>query len=145
MGIRNMDHVGIVVNDLEAAIAFFVELGLEVEGRGRVEGEWVGKVIGLGDVRSDIAMLRTPDGSSNVELSRFLAPEAESDAGPAPANRLGIRHIAFIVDDLDGMVTRLRERGVQLVGEVQNYQDVFLLCYVRGPEGIFVELAERIG
>jgi catechol 2,3-dioxygenase-like lactoylglutathione lyase family enzyme len=140
-----MDHVGIVVDDLEAAIAFFVELGLEVEGRGRVEGEWVGKVIGLGDVRSDIVMLRAPDRSTSVELSKFLAPDAESDAGPAPANRLGIRHIAFIVDDLDGMVARLRGRGVELVGEVQNYQDVFLLCYVRGPEGIFVELAERIG
>jgi catechol 2,3-dioxygenase-like lactoylglutathione lyase family enzyme len=145
MGIRNMDHVGIVVDDLDAAIAFFVELGLEVEGQGSVEGEWVGKVIGLGDVRSDVAMLRAPGGGTNIELSKFIRPDAEADAGPAPANRLGIRHIAFVVDDLDGMLTRLRAQGVQLVGEVQNYQDVYLLCYVRGPEGIFVELAERIG
>ena len=144
MGIRKMDHVGIVVGNLEAATAFFLELGLKVEGQARVEGEWAGRVIGLDDVRSDVVMLRSPDGSS-IELSKFLEPAAESDAGPARVNRVGIRHIAFLVDDLDVMVTRLRERGVQLVGEVQNYQDVYLLCYVRGPEGIFVELAERIG
>ena len=144
MGIRKMDHVGIVVGNLEAATAFFLELGLKVEGQARVEGEWAGKVIGLEDVRSDVVMLRSPDGSS-IELSKFLEPAAESDAGPARVNRVGIRHIAFLVDDLDVMVTRLRERGVQLVGEVQNYRDVYLLCYVRGPEGIFVELAERIG
>jgi catechol 2,3-dioxygenase-like lactoylglutathione lyase family enzyme len=145
MGIRNLDHVGIVVDDLTDATAFFLELGLEVEGQALVEGEWAGKVIGLDDVRSDIVMLRTPDGSSSIELSKFLAPEAESDAVRAPVNRLGLRHIAFIVDDLDGMLARLGARGVQLVGEVQNYRDVFRLCYIRGPEGVFVELAERIG
>jgi len=145
MGLRNLDHVGIVVDDLTDATAFFLELGLQVEGQARVEGEWAGKVIGLDDARSDIVMLRTPDGSASIELSKFLAPEAESDAVPAPVNRRGIRHLAFLVDDLSGMVARLQARGVKLVGEMQNYRDVYLLCYVRGPEGIFVELAERIG
>jgi catechol 2,3-dioxygenase-like lactoylglutathione lyase family enzyme len=146
MAIQRMDNVLIVVDDLDAVIAFFVELGLELEGRGPVEGRWVERVIGIDGVRQDVAMLRTPDGHGRVELAMFHAPEAIR-TGPvdAPANTLGIRRIMFAVDDIDEVVARLRARGAELVGEVARYEDVYRLCYVRGPEGIVVGLAEQLG
>jgi catechol 2,3-dioxygenase-like lactoylglutathione lyase family enzyme len=137
--------VGVVVDDLEAAIAFFVDLGLEREGAGTVEGEWVDKVVGLDDVQAEIVMVKKPDGSGKLELTKFRRPADEEGAHPAPANRLGIRHVALVVDDLDTIVKGLREKGMDTIGEVENYEDTFLLCYVRGPEGIIVELAEKIG
>jgi catechol 2,3-dioxygenase-like lactoylglutathione lyase family enzyme len=145
MGVKSFDHVGVVVDDLEAATTFFLDLGLEREGAGSVEGEWVGNVIGLDDVQAELVMVKTPDGSGKLELVKFHRPGHEEGAHPAPANRLGIRHVALVVDDLDTIVQGLRDKGIDLVGEVQNYEDTFLLCYVRGPEGIIVELAERIG
>jgi catechol 2,3-dioxygenase-like lactoylglutathione lyase family enzyme len=145
MTVQRMDHVGIVVEDLAAATAFFVELGLELQGEGSVEGDWVDRVVGLDGVRSDIAMLETPDGHSRVELAKFHAPSAEGGERHAPANMLGIRHLTFAVDDVDDTVARLRAHGAELVGEVERYGDSYRLCYVRGPEGIIVELAERIG
>ena len=144
MTLLRMDNVGIVVGDLKAAIAFFVELGLELEGETTVEGAWVDRTIGLDGVRSDIAMLRTPDGHSRLELSKFHSPPSQGDGGQ-PANTRGIRHVSFIVDDIDAVVASLRTRGVQLVGEVVQYEEAYRLCYVRGPEGILVELAEEIG
>jgi catechol 2,3-dioxygenase-like lactoylglutathione lyase family enzyme len=146
MAIQRMDNVLIVVDDLDAVIAFFVELGLELEGRGPVEGRWVERVIGIDGVRQDVAMLRTPDGHGRIELAMFHAPEAIR-TGPvdAPANTLGIRRIMFAVDDIDEVVARLRARGAELVGEVARYEDVYRLCYVRGPEGIVVGLAEQLG
>jgi catechol 2,3-dioxygenase-like lactoylglutathione lyase family enzyme len=145
MAVERMDHVGIVVRDLAGAVAFFVELGLERDGEATVEGDWVDRVIGLEGVRTQVAMLRTPDGHSRIELAQFHAPPAAEADAPAPANRLGIRHIAFAVEDLDGVLARLRARGATLVGEVENYRDIYRLCYVRGPDGIIVELAERLG
>jgi catechol 2,3-dioxygenase-like lactoylglutathione lyase family enzyme len=146
MTIQRMDNVLIVVEDLEAAKAFFVELGMELEGETQVEGEWVGRVVGLDDVRVDIAMLRTPDGHGRVELSRFHTPPAvRAEPEDAPANALGIRRIMFAVDDVDDVVARLRGHGAELVGEIAQYQDVYRLCFVRGPEGIMVGLAERLG
>jgi catechol 2,3-dioxygenase-like lactoylglutathione lyase family enzyme len=140
-----MDHVGIVVDDLAAATAFFVELGLEVLGEMPVEGEWVDRVVGLEGVRVDIAMLETPDSHGRLELVKFHAPSSQAGDRHASANTQGIRHLAFAVDDIDAVVTGLRARGAELVGEVENYEDIYRLCYVRGPEGIIVELAERIG
>jgi catechol 2,3-dioxygenase-like lactoylglutathione lyase family enzyme len=140
-----MDHVGIVVEDLAAAIEFFVQLGLELEGEAQVEGPLVDRIIALDGVRSDIAMLQTPDGHARVELSKFRSPPAQGGGRSLPANALGIRHIAFAVDDLDAVVARLRAHGTELVGDLVNYEDIYRLCYVRGPEGIMVELAERIG
>jgi catechol 2,3-dioxygenase-like lactoylglutathione lyase family enzyme len=140
-----MDHVGIVVDDLAAATEFFVELGLELQGDGTVEGRWVDRIVGLEGVRTDFAMLQTPDGHGRLELVRFHSPPTEGDNRHAPANTRGIRHIAFVVEDIDAVVARLRARGAELVGDVERYEDIFLLCYVRGPEGIIVELAERIG
>lgn len=140
-----MDHVGIVVDDLAAAVEFFVELGLELQGEGSVEGAWADRIIGLDGVRSDIAMLQTPDGHARVELSKFHAPSGPVGDRHAPANTPGIRHVAFAVDDVDAVVARLRARGAELVGEVEQYEDSYRLCYVRGPEGIIVELAEEIG
>ena len=146
MTIQGMAHIGMVVEDLPAATEFFVQLGLERLGEGQVEGDWVGRVIGLDDVRAEIAMLRTPDGHTEVELSRFLSPPSPDSDSHAPANAPGIRHICFTVDDLNTAVAGLRERrGTELVGEVENYKDTYLLCYVRGPEGIIVELVEKIG
>jgi catechol 2,3-dioxygenase-like lactoylglutathione lyase family enzyme len=142
--IERMDHVGIVVDDLAAAIEFFVELGLEVQGQGRVEGRTVDRVVGLEGVRSEIAMLQTPDGHGRVELSKFHCPSNEVDNPHARANAPGIRHIAFAVDDIDAAVAGLRARGEELVGELERYENSYRLCYVRGPEGIIVELAERI-
>ncbi|MFE0044388.1 VOC family protein [Streptomyces albireticuli] len=146
MTIRQMHHVGIVVEDLAAATAFFVELGLELEGGGPVEGGWVDRVVGLEGVRSEIVMMRTPDGHGRIELARFHRPSAGGSGDrAAPANAPGIRHVAFVVEDIDALVAGLRARGTELVGELERYEDVYRLCYVRGPEGILVELAEQIG
>ena len=140
-----MDNVGIVVEDLKAAIAFFVELGLELEGETTVEGQWVDRVIGLNGVRSDIVMMRTPDGHSRLELSKFQKPTAISTEPNIPVNTLGIRRIMFAVTDIDDVVTRLKKHGAELVGEVAQYEDMYRLCYLRGPEGILVALAEQLG
>jgi len=145
MTIQRMDHVGIVVDDLTAATAFFVELGLKLLGETPVEGEWVDRVVGLEGIRVDIAMLETPDGQGRLELVKFHAPTSQGGDRHAPANTPGIRHLAFAVDDIDAVVSDLQARGAELVGEVENYEDIYRLCYVRGPEGIIVELAERIG
>ena len=139
-----LDHVGVVVDDLEAAIAFFVELGMELEGEAPIEGRWVDRVVGLDDVRVDIAMMRSPDGHGRLELTKFHTPKALSAEPNAPANTLGIRRIMFAVDDIDAVVAGLRARGGKLVGEVEQYEDSYRLCYVRGPEGIIVALAEQI-
>ena len=146
MTLRRMDNVGIVVDDLPAAIAFFVELGLEVEGEMPVEGRWVDQVVGLDGVRVDIAMLRTPDRHSRLELMKFHRPTAiVPEPKNAPANTLGIRRIMFAVDDIDEVLARLQARGAELVGEVAQYEDKYRLCYLRGPEGIIVALAEQLG
>ncbi len=145
MTIQRMDHVGINVDDLAAAIEFFVALGLELESEAQVEGDWVGRVIGLDAVRAEIAMLQTPDGHSKLELVQFHSPPARDGDAHAPANTLGIRHVTFQVGDVDAAVATVQAHGGELVGEVENYEDIYRLCYVRGPEGIIVELAERIG
>jgi catechol 2,3-dioxygenase-like lactoylglutathione lyase family enzyme len=145
MTIQRMDHVGIVVDDLAAATAFFVELGLELQGESPVQGGWVDRVVGLEGVQADIAMLQTPDGHGRVELAKFHAPPSPGGDRNAPANTLGIRHITFAVDDIDDVIARLQARGAELVGEVQRYENIYRLCYIRGPEGIIVELAERLG
>jgi catechol 2,3-dioxygenase-like lactoylglutathione lyase family enzyme len=143
--IKQMHHVSIVVNDLGAATAFFVELGMEMEGGSLVEGRWVDQVNRLDDVRVDIAMMRTPDGHSRIELTKFHTPTAiSSEPEIAPPNTLGIRSIMFAVDDIDDVLARLRTRGAELVGEVAQYEDSYRLCYVRGPEGIIVALAEPL-
>ncbi len=142
--IERMDNVGIVVDDLAAATGFFVELGLELEVEMPVDGRWVDRVVGLDDVRVDIAMVRTPDGHSRLELMKFHTPTAVSAAPNAPANTLGIRRIMFAVDDIAAAVAGLRARGSELVGEVAQYEDSYRLCYVRGPEGIIVALAEPL-
>jgi len=140
-----MDNVLIVVEDLDAAKAFFAELGMELEAETRVEGPWVGQVIGLDDVRADIAMLRTPDGHGRVELTRFHTPAAvRTEPASAPANTLGIRRIMFAVEDIDDVVARLRTHGGELVGEIAQYEDVYRLCFLRGPEGIIIGLAEQL-
>jgi catechol 2,3-dioxygenase-like lactoylglutathione lyase family enzyme len=145
MTIQRMDHVGVVVDDLAAATAFFLELGLELQGEGRVEGGWVDRVVGLEGVRAEIAMMETPDGHGRLELTRFHAPSSRGGDRHAPANTQGIRHVAFAVEDIDAVVARLQASGAELVGEVERYRDSYRLCYVRGPEGIIVELAEQIG
>jgi catechol 2,3-dioxygenase-like lactoylglutathione lyase family enzyme len=142
--IERMDHVGIVVDDLAAATEFFVELGLELEGEVPVEGRSVDRVCGLEDVRADIAMVRTPDGHGRLELTKFHTPAAVGAEPNAPANTLGIRNIMFAVDDIDAVVAGLRARGAELVGELEQYEDSYRLCYVRGPEGIIVALAEQL-
>ncbi len=143
--LKRMDNVGIVVEDLDQAISFFTELGLKLEGRAMVEGEWAGRVTGLGDQRVEIAMMITPDGHSRLELSRFLAPSVISDHRHAPVNALGYLRVMFTVEDIDDTLARLRKHGAQLVGEVVNYQDIYRLCYIRGPEGILIGLAEELG
>ena len=140
-----MDHVGIVVDDLAAAKAFFVELGLKLEGEGTVEGDWVDRIVGLEGVRAELAMMETPDEHGRLELVKFHSPTVRAGDGHARANTLGIRHVAFAVDDIDAALAGLRAHGGELVGEVERYGDIYRLCYVRGPEGIIVELAERIG
>ena len=146
MTIQRMDNVSIVVDDLRAAVAFFLELGMEVEGETTVEGRAVDQVVGLDNVRSDIVMMRTPDGHSKLELTKFHTPAAiSSDPTDAPVNTLGIRRIMFAVDDIDDTIARLQVNGAELVGEVVDHENVFRLCYLRGPEGILVALAEQIG
>jgi len=140
-----MDNVGIVVESLDAAVSFFAELGLELEGRAMVEGEWAGRVTGLRDQRVEIAMMRTPDGHSRLELSRFLTPPALEDHRNAPVNALGYLRVMFAVDDIDETLARLLERGARLVGEVVQYEDVYRLCYIRGPEGLLIGLAQELG
>jgi catechol 2,3-dioxygenase-like lactoylglutathione lyase family enzyme len=140
-----MDHVGIVVDDLAAGIEFFTALGLVLEGEASVEGRSVDRVVGLDGVRAEIAMMQTPDGGGRLELSKFYSPSNQGDNRQAPANAPGIRHISFAVEDIDAVVAGLRARGAELVGELERYEDSYRLCYVRGPEGIIVELAERIG
>ena len=144
MAVRRMEHVGIVVEDLPAAIEFFVELGLGVQGEGSVEGGWVDRIVGLDGVRADFAIMQTPDGNGRLELTKFHSPSSPAGDGQAPANTPGIRHILFAVDDIDAVVARLRARGAELVGEVVSYENVYRLCYIRGPEGIIIELAERL-
>ena len=145
MTIKRMDNVLLVVDDLEAAIAFFVELGLELEGETTVEGEAVDRLVGLDGVRSDIAMLRTPDGHGRLELDRFHTPPAvRAEPIDAPVNTLGIRRIMFAVDDIEDVLARLQAHGAELVGEVVQYEDSYRLCYVRGPEGIMLALAEQL-
>jgi catechol 2,3-dioxygenase-like lactoylglutathione lyase family enzyme len=145
MTLQRMDNVLIVVEDIEAAKAFFVELGMELEGDATLEGPWVDQTVGLDGVRADITMLRTPDGHGRVELSRFHTPPAvRVEPANAPANALGMRRIMFAVDDVDDVVARLRSHGAELVGEIAQYEDIYRLCFVRGPEGIIIGLAERL-
>jgi catechol 2,3-dioxygenase-like lactoylglutathione lyase family enzyme len=145
MTVKRMDNVGIVVEDIDAAIAFFTELGLQLEGRAPVEGEWAGRVTGLPEMRVEIAMMRTPDGHSRLEISRFLAPPVVTDHRAAPVNALGYLRVMFTVEDIDDTVARLMRRGAKLVGEVVQYQHVYRLCYIRGPEGILIGLAQQLG
>jgi catechol 2,3-dioxygenase-like lactoylglutathione lyase family enzyme len=145
MAIERMEHVGIVVDDLAAATAFFAELGLEPQGDASVEGGWVDRVVGLEGVRSEIVMMETPDGQGRVELAKFHSPAGPDGDPQAPANAPGIRHLTFSVDDIDAAIAGLRAHGAELVGEVERYRDIYRLCYLRGPEGIIVELAEKIG
>ena len=146
MALKRMDNLGIVVEDLEATIEFFRELGLDLEGRAMVEGEWAGRVTGLGDQRVEIAMMRTPDGHSQLELSRFLTPRVVADHRNAPVNALGYLRVMFAVDDIDETLARLREHGAELVSsEVVQYGDVYRLCYIRGPGGLLIGLAQELG
>jgi len=140
-----MDHVGIVVDDLAAATEFFVELGLLLQSQWGVEGRWVDRIVGLEGVRADAAMMQTPDGNGRLELTKFHSPSSPGGDRHAPANAPGIRHVTFAVEDIDDVVARLRARGAELVGELERYEDIYRLCYVRGPEGIIIELAEKIG
>jgi len=145
MTVRRMDNVGIVVESLDVAISFFAELGLELEGRTTIEGEWAGRVTGVRDQRVEIAMMRTPDGHSRLELSRFLSPAVVADHRNAPVNSLGYLRVMFAVEDIDDTLARLSKRGAQLVGEVVDYQGVYRLCYIRGPEGLLIGLAQELG
>lgn len=144
MTVKRMDNVGIVVEDMAAAIAFFTELGLDLEGQATIEGEWAGRVTGLGAQHVEIAMMRTPDGHSRLELSRFLAPAVAADHRNAPVNALGYLRVMFTVEDMDDTLARLRTRGAELVGEVVQYQDAYRLCYIRGPEQILIGLAQEL-
>ncbi|HEX5251218.1 MAG TPA: VOC family protein [Gaiellales bacterium] len=146
MAVTRMANMGIVVADLPATIAFFRELGLELEGQGTIEGEWAGRVTGLGDQHVEVAMMRTPDGHGRLELSRFVDPPVVADHRNAPVNALGYLRVMFAVDDLDDTLDRLRKRGAELVSsEVVQYEDVYRLCYIRGPEGLLIGLAEELG
>src|SRR6476661_3624859 len=144
MTVKRMDNVGIVVEDLDAAIEFFTELGLELEGRAPIEGDWAGGVTGLRGMRVEIAMMRTPDGHSRLEISRFLAPAVIADHRKAPVNALGYLRVMFAVDDIDDTLARLEKLGAELVGDVVRYENIYRLCYIRGPEGILVGLAEQL-
>lgn len=145
MTVQRMDNVGIVVADLDAAVEFFRELGLELEGRAPVQGDWADSVTGLRGMQVEIAMLRTPDGHGRLELSRFLAPPVVADHRGAPVNALGYLRVMFTVQDIDDTLARLRRRGAQLVGEVAQYENLYRLCYVRGPEGVLIGLAQQLG
>ncbi len=145
MTIKRMDNMGIVVESLDAAVSFFTELGLTLEGRDTIEGDWAGRVTGLRDQRVEVAMMVTPDGHSRLELSRFLTPPAVADHRNAPVNALGYLRVMFAVDDIDDTLARLDKHGAQLVGQVVQYQDEYRLCYIRGPEGLLVGLAEALG
>ena len=145
MALKRMDNVGIVVDDLEGTIDFFRELGLELEGRATIEGQWAGRATGLGDQHVEIAMMRTPDGHSRLELSRFLTPPAVADHRNAPVNALGYLRIMFTVDDIDDTLERLRNHGARLAGEVVQYKDVYRLCYIRGPGDLLIGLAQELG
>ncbi|MEW2354255.1 VOC family protein [Spirillospora sp. NPDC029432] len=145
MALKRMDNIGIVVDDLDAVIAFFAELGMELEGRTVVEGQWAASLVGLDDQRVDVAMMRTPDGHGRVELAKYHLPEAVAGVPDAPPNTLGIRRIMFAVDDIDDTIARLRGHDAELLGEVVRYEDVYRLCYIRGPEGIVIALAEELG
>ena len=145
MAVKRMDNMGIVVEDLTAAIDFFGELGLELEGRAMIEGEWAGRVTGLGDQCVEIAMMKTPDGHGRLELSRFLRPAVVADHRTAPVNALGYLRVMFTVEDIDDTLARLGKRGAKLVGEVIQYKDMYRLCYIRGPEGILIALAQQLG
>jgi catechol 2,3-dioxygenase-like lactoylglutathione lyase family enzyme len=146
MALQRMDNVGIVVDDLPATIAFFRELGLELEGEAVIEGEWAGRVTGLGDQRVEIAMMRTPDGHSRLELSRFLTPRVIADHRNAPVNSLGYLRVMFAVDDIDDTLVRLGKHGMQLISsEVVQYEDMYRLCYIRGPGGLLIGLAQELG
>ena len=145
MAVKRMDNVGIVVESLDTAISFFTELGLTLEGRATIEGEWAGRVTGLGSQHVEIAMMVTPDGHSRLEISRFLTPPPVADNRNAPVNALGYLRVMFAVDDLDETLARLYKHGAQLVGEVVRYEDVYRLCYIRGPEGLLIGLAEPLG
>ena len=144
MTVQRMDNIGIVVESLDDAIAFFIELGLELEGRATIEGEWAGRVTGLADQRVEIAMMRTPDGHGRLELSRFLTPPTVADHRNAPVNALGYLRVMFAVDDIDETLERVRKRGAQLVGEVVQYKSAYRLCYIRGPEGLLIGLAQEL-
>ena len=145
MALKRMDNMGIVVEDLDETVDFFRALGLELEGRATVEGEWAGRVTGLGDQQVEIAMMRTPDGHSRLELSRFLRPSVVADHRNAPVNALGYLRVMFTVDDIDETLEKLGTRGAELVGEVVDYQDVYRLCYLRGPGGLLIGLAQELG
>jgi catechol 2,3-dioxygenase-like lactoylglutathione lyase family enzyme len=146
MAVKRMDNMGIVVADLPATIAFFRELGLELEGQATIEGEWAGRVTGLGDQHVEVAMMRTPDGHGRLELSRFVDPPVVADHRNAPVNALGYLRVMFAVDDLDETLARIREHGAELVSsEVVQYEDMYRLCYIRGPEGLLIGLAEELG
>ena len=145
MSVKRLDNVGIVVDDLNAAVAFFEELGLSLEGRTTIEGEWAGRVTGLGDQCVEIAMMRTADGQGRLELSRFIAPVTVADHRRAPVNSLGYLRVMFAVDDLEPTIERLRSHGAELVGELVRYRDIYLLCYIRGPEGLLIGLAQELG
>lgn len=145
VAIKKMEHVGIVVDDLEAAIEFFVQLGLEPGGKGQVEGDLVDRIIALEGTKTELAMLRTPDGDVEIELVKFHSPPTQGGDPHAPSNTPGLRHLCFLVEDIDAVVAGLQARGTELVGELVRYENSYRLCYVRGPEGIIVELAEKIG
>jgi catechol 2,3-dioxygenase-like lactoylglutathione lyase family enzyme len=144
MTIRRMEHIGIVVDDLDAAIAFFRELGLVLEGEGQVDGDWVERIVGLEEVRVEVAMLRTPNGEGRLELARFVSPAHLGAAAKAPANAPGLRHVAFSVAGIDDVVARLQVHGGDLVGSIERYRDAYRLCYVRGPAGVIIELVEQL-
>ena len=144
MKVHRIDHVGIIVKDLAGAKAFFLDFGLELQGEGELEGEWLYKIVGLNNVKDAYAMLRTPDGEANIELIQFYRPSDESTVRQPLANTPGIRHIAFVVEDIEAHVARLKKQGMEVFSEVQHYEDSYKLCYVRGPEGIILELAEPI-
>lgn len=144
MRMLRIEHVGVIVNDLSAAKAFFLDLGLEVQGEGELEGEWLDQIVGLNDVKTAYVFLRMPDGQANLELIKFYTPSDEKDIQQPWANTLGIRHIAFAVEEIEAIVAKLKKKGMEIFSEIQNYENIYKLCYARGPEGIILELAEQI-